>query len=93
MLPVVTGAASVVATGGFMAMLGYDLNPLSIILPSLLMVVGSTKDIHILSDCLGGQACCHGLRSRMMALSMVKSLRMQATMATVAGFPAALSLS
>src|SRR5712691_6273930 len=35
----------------------------------------------ILSDCLGGQAGCHGLRSRRMALRMTRSLRMQAVMA------------
>ncbi|WP_426231173.1 hypothetical protein, partial [Pararhizobium sp. DWP3-4] len=34
------------------------------------------------SDCLVRQAFCHGLLSRMMALRMVRSLRIVATMAT-----------
>ena len=43
----------------------------------------------VLSDRRGGQAFAHGFLSLRMALRMVTSLRMQATMATFAGFPAA----
>jgi hypothetical protein len=39
------------------------------------------------SDCVGGQAGCHGVWSRRMALRMIRSLRMQAVMATLAGRP------
>lgn len=45
-----------------------------------------------LSDCVAGQAACHGFWSRRMALRMVSSLRMQATMATILGFPWSSSL-
>ena len=41
------------------------------------------------SDCLCCQVFCHGLWSLMMALSMVSSFRMVATMATIFGLPAA----
>ena len=49
-LPIVTGIASVSVTLGFMALLGFEINPLSIIIPSLLLVVGATEDIHLLSE-------------------------------------------
>ena len=41
------------------------------------------------SDCVVGQAFCHGLLSRMMALRMVRSFRAVAMRATILGFPAA----
>ncbi len=43
-----------------------------------------------LSDCVSGQAFCHGLPSRRIALSTVRSLRMAATRAALAGRPRAL---
>lgn len=42
-----------------------------------------------LSDCVECQAGCHGVWSRTMALRMVRSFRMQATMATILGLPLA----
>src|SRR5215204_1697704 len=41
------------------------------------------------SDCVVGQAFCHGLLSRMMALRMVRSFRAVAMRATILDFPAA----
>lgn len=55
-VPVVTGVASVTVTLGFMGLVGFEINPMSIIIPSLLLVVGATEDIHLLSEyavCLG----------------------------------------
>lgn len=49
-LPFVTGVASVSATLGFMGLVGFEINPLSVIIPSLLLVVGATEDIHLLSE-------------------------------------------
>ena len=49
----------------------------------------ATARVHVLSDRHGGQAFAHGFLSLSIALRMVTSLRMQATMATLAGFPAA----
>jgi predicted RND superfamily exporter protein len=49
-LPIVTGVISVVVSLGFMALVGYAFNPISIIIPALLLVIGSTEDIHLLSE-------------------------------------------
>ncbi|MCB2078133.1 MAG: RND family transporter [Novosphingobium sp.] len=49
-LPIVSGFASVLATLGFMGLMGFELNPLSIIIPPMLLVVGATEDIHLLSE-------------------------------------------
>ncbi|NKB77033.1 MAG: MMPL family transporter [Gammaproteobacteria bacterium] len=53
-LPAVTGAVSVVLTLGFMAFMGFALNPITLIIPALLLVIGSTEDIHILSEYASG---------------------------------------
>jgi len=49
---------------------------------------GTFDDMNLLSDCVASQAGCHGFASLAMALRMVRSLRMQATMATIFGLPA-----
>ena len=41
-----------------------------------------------MSDCLSGQARCHGVCSLKMALRMTSSLRMQAVSASFLHFPA-----
>ena len=43
------------------------------------------------SDCVVGQAVCHGLLSLKMALRMVRSFLATATSATILGFPASRS--
>ena len=53
-VPCITGSLSVLLTLGFMGYLGFALNPLSTVIPSLLLVVGSTEDIHLLSEYAGG---------------------------------------
>lgn len=53
-LPVVTGTLSVFTTLGFMALSGYALNPVALVIPSLLLVIGSTEDIHILAEYMDG---------------------------------------
>lgn len=49
-LPLVTGLLSVVVSLGMMSVLGYAINPISLIVPSLLLIIGSTEDIHILAE-------------------------------------------
>ncbi len=49
-IPIVTGALSVAATLGFMGYMGYAINPVSTIIPTLLMVCGCTEDIHLLAE-------------------------------------------
>jgi MerR family transcriptional regulator, redox-sensitive transcriptional activator SoxR len=47
-------------------------------------------ELERLSDCVAGQAGCHGVWLLRMALRTVRSLRMAAVMATLAGLPRAM---
>ena len=49
-IPVATGLLSIVWTMGFMAVMGYQLNVITNIIPVLLIVVGCTEDIHMISE-------------------------------------------
>ncbi len=53
-LPMITGTLSIAATLGFMGVMGYGINPVTVIIPTLLYVMGSTEDIHLLSEYLHG---------------------------------------
>ncbi len=55
-LPLLTAGTSVVWTAGFMGYFGIPLNVLTVIVPSLIIVIGSTEDIHILSEYLEGMS-------------------------------------
>ena len=50
LLPVVTAGTSVLWTAGFMGAAGIPVNILTTIVPALIFVIGSTEDIHILSE-------------------------------------------
>ena len=49
-LPLMTAGTSVVWTAAFMALAGIPLNILTVIVPSLIIVIGSTEDIHLVSE-------------------------------------------
>ncbi len=49
LLPVLTGGLSVLATLGFMALAGFAINVVTAIVPSILIVVGCTEDVHMVS--------------------------------------------
>jgi len=53
-MPLVTAGMSTVWTFGFMTLAGIPLNVLTVIVPSLLIVIGSTEDIHMVSEYLEG---------------------------------------
>lgn len=53
-LPMLTAGISIVWTMGFMGLSGIPLNTLTAIVPSLLIVIGSTEDIHLVSEYLTG---------------------------------------
>lgn len=53
-LPLVTAGTSVIWTVAFMVLTGIPINILTIIVPSLIIVIGSTEDIHLLSEYLEG---------------------------------------
>ncbi|MBN2686567.1 MAG: MMPL family transporter [Deltaproteobacteria bacterium] len=54
LLPMLTAGTSIVWTAGFMAYIDIPLNVLTVIVPALIIVIGSTEDIHILSEYLEG---------------------------------------
>jgi uncharacterized protein len=49
-MPAITTGLSVLWTLGFMAWAGIPLNVLTFIIPSLIIVIGSTEDVHMLSE-------------------------------------------
>ena len=49
-LPLLTSGISILWTLGFMGIVGIPVNILTIIVPSLIIVIGSTEDIHLLSE-------------------------------------------
>ena len=53
-LPMLTAGASVVWSAGFMGHMGIPLNILTVIVPSLIVVIGSTEDMHLLSEYIEG---------------------------------------
>lgn len=53
-LPVLTSGLSILWTLGFMGYLGIPITVLTFILPSLLIVIGSTEDAHVLSEYMEG---------------------------------------
>jgi hypothetical protein len=53
-MPILTAGASTIWTLGFMTLAGIPLNVLTVIVPSLLLVIGSTEDIHMVSEYLEG---------------------------------------
>lgn len=48
-LPIFTGGLSILTTLGFMTLLGYPINVITVIVPSLLIVIGCTEDVHMLA--------------------------------------------
>jgi predicted RND superfamily exporter protein/CRP-like cAMP-binding protein len=53
-MPVATAGLSVVWTLGFMAWLGIPVNIMTSIVPALVIVIGSTEDIHLLAEYAAG---------------------------------------
>ncbi len=54
MLPMLTAGLSVLWTLGFMAWMGIPVNVMTSIVPALIVVIGSTEDIHLLSEYFNG---------------------------------------
>jgi uncharacterized protein len=90
-IPILTGALSIVGTLGFMGWMDYQINPITTILPSLLLVIGSTEDIHMISE-YADEISLHGRKA--MALKRM-AVRMGAaiSMTTITTFLGFLSLS
>lgn len=54
LLPLITSAVSVIWTFGFMGWIGIPVTLLTSMLPALLLVIGSTEDVHLVSAYLEG---------------------------------------
>ncbi|MGC8768019.1 MMPL family transporter [Calditerrivibrio sp.] len=52
--PLVTAGLSVVWTFGFMGLIGIPINIITVIIPALVIVIGSTEDIHMISEYFEG---------------------------------------
>jgi hydrophobe/amphiphile efflux-3 (HAE3) family protein len=91
LIPAATGLLSVGATLGFMGYLGLEINPMNTILPALIMVIGATEDIHMLSEYANGIA--DGLEKKKAVLRMLMKTGRAiclTTLTTFAGFAALL---
>ncbi len=53
-IPVITGGVSVIWAVGFMTMLGIPIQVLTVIMPCLILVLGATEDMHIISEYFKG---------------------------------------
>lgn len=53
-VPVINAAVSIVWTFGFMKLLGVPINPLTAIVPAIMVVIGSTEDTHMIAEFLEG---------------------------------------
>lgn len=49
-IPMVTAGISIAAAMGFMAWMGYTVTAVSVMVPSIIIVVGCTEDVHLISD-------------------------------------------
>jgi uncharacterized protein len=49
-LPMLTAGTSILWTAAFMALMGIPVNILTMIVPSLILVIGSTEDVHLLME-------------------------------------------
>lgn len=54
LIPIATGSISIAITLGFMRLFDFAINPISGTIPILLMIIGSTEDIHLLADYIRG---------------------------------------
>ncbi|HOK07335.1 MAG TPA: MMPL family transporter, partial [Syntrophales bacterium] len=54
MMPMLTAGTSVLWTFAFMVLVGIPINVLTVIVPSIMIVVGSTEDLHMLSEYMMG---------------------------------------
>ncbi|HEY5497918.1 MAG TPA: MMPL family transporter, partial [Syntrophales bacterium] len=52
LMPMITAGSSVICTFGFMVVAGIPLNVLTVIVPSILLVIGSAEDLHMMHEYL-----------------------------------------
>ncbi|RLW69609.1 MAG: hypothetical protein B6D71_09595 [gamma proteobacterium symbiont of Stewartia floridana] len=81
LIPLLTAGMSVIWTLGMMAAVGIPVNVMTSIVPALLIIVGSTEDIHLLSEY---QAAIRKGKSNQLALSLMAKFMGMAILLTFA---------
>ncbi len=90
-LPIITASFSVLWTLGFMAFLDIPFTVLTFIVPSLIIVIGSTEDMHIISHYLDGAA---ETKDRSLAVDiMIKKVATATALTAVTTFLGFLSIA
>ncbi|MEN8168004.1 MAG: MMPL family transporter, partial [Pseudomonadota bacterium] len=82
LLPLLTASLSVLWTLGGMAALGIPLNVMSAIVPVLLIIIGSTEDIHLISEYQAGMIAGYGRRRAIHYMARRLGLAVLLTFAT-----------
>lgn len=87
-MPMITAGSSVICTFGFMVVAGIPLNVLTVIVPSILLVIGSAEDLHMMHEYLEGVEETNGDRDgsvKLMASKLGLAVLMT-SITTVIGF-------
>ncbi len=82
LIPAVTAGTSVVWTLGVMAWSGTPINVMTSIVPALLIIIGSTEDVHLLADYLKHRAAGEGRSQALDAMASRMSTPITLTFAT-----------
>jgi len=90
-LPMLTGGMSILWTVGYMSLVGIPLNVLTTIIPSLLIILGATEDMHMISEYFEGL---ESGRNKMSAIKfMAKKAGLAVTLTAVTTYLGFLSIS
>lgn len=91
-LPLLTSGISILWTLGFMGLTGIHITILTFMIPSLIIVIGSTEDIHLLAEYRSGR--CDGLNRSSAVSRMITRLAIAVlftAITTVSGFATMIS--
>lgn len=90
-IPLLTAGLSVIWTLGLMAAMGIPINVMTSIVPALLVIIGSTEDIHLLSEYLAGTS--KGLDKRSAIDRMADKMSLAITLTFITTYLGFLSIS
>ncbi|MCP4131476.1 MAG: MMPL family transporter [bacterium] len=87
-LPLLTSGLSIFLTLGFMGYMNFSINILTFIIPALLIVIGSTEDVHIISEYTEGMRKENSIKDKAIqfAASKVGTAIILTTITTFLGF-------
>lgn len=91
LIPLLTAGLSVVWTLGLMAFLDVPINVMTSIVPALLIIIGSTEDIHLLSEYMTGISS--GLRRRVAIERMADKMALAISLTFITTYFGFLSIS